>query len=142
MSSIIIAFALNVACFLTAYFMLPYANALEFLGMVILLPIIYNVFLITKTKLLNNSKLLTMLLYSGMTTLAYIVLGFVGTHTGFIQEFAVRNSYSDGNVTVSISENIDSVSNIIFILLLQFCVMYFVKYMKDRQNHHREQYSC
>lgn len=129
--SVFLSVILNVFCFGLTYVMMPEISAIEFLALVILVPIIYNVALYIKAKPIVN-KSVTVVVLTAITTLSYVVFGFLTAASGVMRDFAVRNSFSDGNVTVSISENSNSMSNIMFIVLAQLCAMVFVKFMQEK----------
>ncbi|MBR3602792.1 MAG: Msa family membrane protein [Lachnospiraceae bacterium] len=116
MNNILIAVFLNALCFGMTYMMMPEISALGFLGMVILLPVIYNIVLFIKENTISN-KVLSIFVLVTITTISYILFGIFVSINGGMKEFATRNSFSDGNITISISENSNSLSNIIFMML-------------------------
>lgn len=132
MITIIIALVFNLICYGAAYFMMPQLTAIEFLGISILLPVVFNVVLFLKGKQIRNNKLLTMSALAGITTICYIAWGIATTLNGSMHEFALRNSFSDGNIKISISENSNSVANIVYMILIQLSVLIFVKYIQER----------
>lgn len=132
MISILISVLLNTLCFGVTYIMMPEISALEFLCLVILIPVIYNIVLFMKAKVIGN-KPLTIVALTAITTISYVLFGVFTSMNGVMSAFAERNSFSDGNVTITVSENSNSMSNIMFVVLLQVCVMFCVKFMQEKR---------
>lgn len=133
MKSVLLSIVLNTLCFGLTYMMMPSISPLEFLELVILVPVIFNVMLFLKGDKIAGNSFLTISILTIITTASYALFGLLTTMNGAMSAFAERNSYSDGNVTIAINENSNSFSNILFIILIQGCVMFFVKFMQDRR---------
>lgn len=138
MWTLVISLITNFLCFGVTYLMLPKMNALEFVVMVILVPAICNGLILFKGRLIKNSKTITITFLSILTTIAYIIFGFFSLRSGRIQIFANNNSYYDDNVSVSINENINSVSNIVFVLLIQFSFMALARFFYEKNKKSKE----
>ena len=138
MWTLVISLIINFICYGVTYMMLPQMNALEFVIMVVLVPAICNVLILCKGHLIINSKAVTIAILVVITTIAYILFGIFSLMAGRIQTFANNNSYYDENVMVSINENINSVSNIVFVLLIQLGFMFLTKYLSEKNKKSNE----
>ena len=132
MICLLFAVIFNVLCFCLTYVMMPDISPLAFLSMVILVPVIYNVLIYSKTNKIFNNNIFTIITLTGMTTLSYVLFGVITSMSGAMRLFAQRNAYSDGNISITINENCNSLSNVIFVVLIQLCAMFVVKHMQSR----------
>lgn len=134
MIAILLALLLNGLCYGSAYFMLPRMNSLELLVLIFFLPIVTNVFVFLKFGKTAANKLLLASVITAIAVLGYIVFGITAESGSMLTEFAMRNSYSNGNIVVSIDDNVVSVSNAAFVLLSNLSTMLIARYIKNRRN--------
>lgn len=129
---LIFSLILNLVTFGLLLAIMPNISAVTFLAFALLIPFIYNGVLYIKLPHLKNDWV-TMAMLSANTALAYGIFGYLTTVLDKIDKFVKLNSYSNGVVQITIDANITSVSNVIFILLAQFGVLYIIRVIQNRR---------
>ncbi len=74
----------------------------------------------------------SMAMLSAVTTAAYGLFGYLAEVMEKIEEFVVLNSYDNSVIHITIDANINSFSNIIFIFLAQFGVLYIIRVVVNK----------
>lgn len=131
--NIFLSILLNLADFALLYYLMPDVSVVIFLIFSLLTPIIYNVILSLKTKD-NTSNWLVMIIFSGITALAYSAFAYALSMSGNLTGFIEYNTMNSGSLVVNIDENITALSHIMFIMLVQFCTLFIVKTIIARRN--------
>ena len=134
MLAILLALIFNGLYYGSAYFTLPRINSLELLVLIFFLPIVTNVFIFLMFGKKATNKLLLAAVITAISVLAYVLFGITAESGNMLTEFAMRNSYSNGNIVVSIDDNLVSVSNAAFVLLSNLSTMLIARFLKDRRN--------
>ncbi len=134
MLAILLALIFNGLYYGGAYYTLSRINGLELLVLIFFLPIVTNVFIFLKFGKKATNKLLLACVITGIVVLAYILFGISVESGGMLTEFAMRNSYNNGNIVVTIDENLVSVSNAAFILLSNLSTMLIARFLNNRRN--------
>lgn len=129
---LIFSLILNLVTFGLLLAIMPNISAVTFLAFALLIPFIYNGVLYIKLPHLKNDWV-AMAMLSAITALAYGIFGYLTTVLDKIDKFVELNSYSNGVVQITIDANITSVSNVIFILLAQFGVLYIIRVIQNRR---------
>ena len=101
MLAILLALIFNGLYYGSAYFTLPRINSLELLVLIFFLPIVTNVFIFLMFGKKAANKLLLAAVITAISVLAYVLFGITAESGNMLTEFAMRNSYSNGNIVVS-----------------------------------------
>lgn len=131
MSIGVFSIVLNLVCFALVCYLMPEMSVMSFMFMVLVVPLIYNWFICVKVKS-NMKKEIKITLLSVVTAVSYYVSGAVLEKTEKIAAFISQNEFNTGTIVINISEDMFSVSQLVFILILQFFVLYFVSCLSDR----------
>lgn len=134
MKMLLLAILFNLIAFAILLLMMPDISAVAFLVFVLLIPFVFNSLLymyMKKTKIKNDWIKISVL--SAITGLFYAFFGYYAEHLDKINGFVVRNVYENETIHINIDSNIASISNIIFVVLSQFCVLYIVRMIINKE---------
>lgn len=122
----------NAANFGALYALMPGIPVLVLLGVMLITPSIYNGLLYYKNQSQTHFIALPVI-----TSISYGVFGQFLTSSGKLEAFKTLATQNTGDLIVSIDQNIVGPSQILFLLLFQFAVLFVIKLMTRRKDNDR-----
>ncbi len=115
--------------------LMPNINIITFFLNCYILPGIYNgilyLYCLTKKEKYEN---LNLVLLPILSTVTYAVSSLFIVRTGKFEAFMKSNMVNTGNIHIKINDNLFSFSQIIYIFLLYFALLYIIKKIRGGKN--------